>query len=404
MNYIKWTIALFCMIAISSQAAMPVVTNVVASQRADTKLVDIYYDVFDDDGDTLITRVEISDTGGNYYLVPAYSFTGDIGEGVVTGALKHIVWDAGTDWDGEYSDEMRVKILASDTQGLPGLEWSREIPPGGFLMGQDGGVEGSGPSRHVNIPWSYWLSKYEITRQQYCDFLNAAYAAGTIYKDGTTKVYVKANAYAEVPNEEIIDIGDGEDIRWNIHRFEVTDSSQTNFPIKVNDWAGALAFARHYGYDLSTEAEWKKAHRGPDHDDAGEHLVYPWGNTIDGSNANYFNSGDPWEEDDTFSLTPVGYYNGNQIPFGLDMTNSYGMYDMAGNVAEYCRTHSVASSTIENYPQEESYIAATSYIYLGGGCRYTWSPGYRYLKCYIRDDSYGSYKGIRLIRRNIIRD
>jgi len=46
MNYIKWTIALFCMIAISSQAAMPVVTNVVASQRADTKLVDIYYGSF----------------------------------------------------------------------------------------------------------------------------------------------------------------------------------------------------------------------------------------------------------------------------------------------------------------------------------------------------------------------
>ena len=354
----------------------------------------LYYDVFDDDGDTLITRVEVSDTGGNYYLVPAYSFTGDIGGGVVTGALKHIVWDAGTDWDGEYSDEMRVKILASDTQGLPGLEWSREIPPGGFLMGQDGGVEGSGPSRHVNIPWSYWLSKYEITIQQYCDFLNAAYAAGKIYKSETTYVYVYANAYEGVSNFKILYIGDNSVIRWNINSFEVTDISKANFPIYVYDYNGALAFARHYGYDLPTEAEWRKAYRGPDHGDAGEHLLYPWGNTIDGGNANYYNSGDPWESEGSRGTTPVGYYDGNQIPIGPDMTNSYGMYDMAGNVGECCRSH----GWIESYPQQESYTNTTSFVTLGGNfIRHATD-----LQCY--KTAYDTCHGIRLIRRNIIED
>ena len=59
-------------------------------------------------------------------------------------ALREIIANAvnaGLDWDGEFSDKMRVRITASDGKGLAGLEWSKEIPPGGFLMGQDGGPE-----------------------------------------------------------------------------------------------------------------------------------------------------------------------------------------------------------------------------------------------------------------------
>ncbi|MBR4946887.1 MAG: hypothetical protein IKZ27_07855, partial [Kiritimatiellae bacterium] len=155
-------------------AAPPEITNVRASQRTGTKLVDISYDIADADGDKLRVRVEISDNDGKVYSVPAFTFTGDIGEGITPGTGKQIVWDAGTDWDGEYSDQMRVKLYAIDAQGFPGMEWGNEVPPGGFLLGQDGGAEGAGPSAHVNIPWSYWMAKYEVTRGQYCDFLNQA--------------------------------------------------------------------------------------------------------------------------------------------------------------------------------------------------------------------------------------
>jgi len=335
------TLALFAIPVLANTP--PEITNVRASQRTDTKLVDIYYDAADADGDLLKVRIEISDNDGVKYSVPAFSLTGDIGEGIAAGKDKHIVWDAGTDWDGEYSDQMRVKIYAIDAQGFPGLEWGNEVPPGGFLMGQDGGAEGSGPSRHVNIPWSYWLSKYEITRGQYCDFLNAAYQAGMIYLEGTG--YARSSgtlSFAGFCNYGIglCPLGDNCCVRWNVNNFEVV-GDKTNFPMTVT-YYGAIAFARFYGYDLPTESEWEKAARGPDHDDQDEHLKYPWGNEI--SSAYYPNNG----------TMPVGYFDGNQTPVGPDTVNGYGLYDVIGNVSEWTRSY--YEDEVNNYPQQESLV------------------------------------------------
>ena len=403
MNYrMLCCMLILCVAGTVGHAAVPVVTNVVASQQSSNKLVDIYYDVFDDDGDTLKVRVEVSDNGGNLYSVPAFTFTGDIGEGVTTGANKHIVWDAGTDWDGEYSDEMRVKVIAVDAQGLPGLQWGQEVPPGGFLMGQDGGAEGSGPSRHVNIPWSFWLSKYEVRNDEYCDYLNTALVAGHVYRYGTTEVRAEIGPYAGVQGGvKLIETGDSKDIRWNVNNFEIV-AGASNFPVSVT-WYGAMAFAQHYGYDLPTDAEWEKATRGPDHDDEDEHLAYPWGDTIGGGNGNYSFSGDPWDND----KSPVGYYDGNQTPFGPDMANGYGLYDVTGNVEEWCRSKWLSS--VEDYPQQESLSntlnaisTSANRVYRGGS--YNDSSSSTYLRCYRRatDQSYDylADRGFRVIRRD----
>ena len=102
----------------SLHAAAPMVSNISAAQRANSRLVDITYDVAAD-FPTVSVSLQVSSNGGSTFTVPATTLSGAIGAGVTTGTAKKITWDAGADWSGQYSTQMRFKVIADDGNSAP---------------------------------------------------------------------------------------------------------------------------------------------------------------------------------------------------------------------------------------------------------------------------------------------
>jgi formylglycine-generating enzyme len=90
------------------------------------------------------------------------------------------------------------------------------------------------------------------------------------------------------------------------------------------------------GYRLPTEAEWEKAGRGG----VSGHR-FPWSDadTIDHSRANYYSCGEhPYDVNPTVGWHPT--FNDGVWPYtspvGYFAPNGYGLYDMAGNMGQWC--------------------------------------------------------------------
>ena len=211
--------------------------------------------------------------------------------------------------------------------------WAR-VPAGEFLAGQH--------SAPAVIDEDYAIMVADVTVARYVAFLNAALADGTVrLGEGAVVAPYPGDTYAGAKHEVRIDAGDyplvplddpASRFTWDGRSFAVKDGWE-NHPMANVTWFGARAYCGYYGWRLPTGPEWEKAARGTDG------RAYPWGGELTPGHANYYKSGDPFEEMSTAGsrTTPVGFYNGQTYGdyVTANAASPYGLYDMAGNVWQW---------------------------------------------------------------------
>jgi len=225
------------------------------------------------------------------------------------------------------------------------------VPAGQFLSGQF--------NHPAAVDNEYEMMVTPVTNEQYAGYLNEALAAGAIViSDGEVRGYYPGDEYHGEKHERRIDAGEylhmplqdpATRITFDGHGFSVK-AGYENHPVTMVTWFGARAYCGFYGWRLPTELEWERAARGTDD------RPYPWGHGIEPGHANYYHSEDPFEQPGQIGdTTPVGFYNGrNYEDFQtVDARSPYGLYDLAGNVAEW---------TVDDHE-------GTHYRYLRGGSK-----------------------------------
>ncbi len=375
------------------------VSNVKASQRADhSKVVDIYYDLADPNGDVCTITVKASDDAGATWTVPIAALTGAVGGGIVPGSGKHIIWNFGTDLPGVSGTQYRVRVTADDGRAAVPVGMVL-IPAGSFQMG-DAFNEGGSYERPVHTVYlgAYAIDACEVTNTQYAAALNWAKAQGNQITV-TNGVVCKYNSGTGYPYCDTTTSSSYSRITWNGSSFGVVAGKQDH-PMVTVSWYGSVAYANWRsamegkplcynlstwtctfgagGYRLPTEAEWEKAARGG----AASHR-FPWSDSdyIQHARANYYSStSHSYDNSPTRGYHPTFATGGYPYtsPVGYFASNGYGLYDMAGNVWEWCNDWYSSSYYSSSPGSTPTGPGSGSCRVLRGG---SWSYDANYCRC-----------------------
>jgi formylglycine-generating enzyme required for sulfatase activity len=207
------------------------------------------------------------------------------------------------------ADEIRLEMVAIPggkfIMGAPESEYDQSA--GGNPLNQVSARdrwEGENPQHQVTLQ-TFFMGKYPVTEVQWQAIAN------------TLKIERELNPNPSEPQ------GD-------------------NLPVASVSWDEAIEFCQRLSrdtgrvYRLPTEAEWEYACR------AGTENPFNFGPTITTDLANYrgtYHGGTEWLFSDSYNRGPTGIYRDDVTPVDTFPANAFGLYDMHGNVSEWCLDH-----------------------------------------------------------------
>ncbi len=331
------------------------VTNLTATPRTPWNgLVDITYSLECDTPDAVMA---VSFQGFDYdrnESIPMTTLTGDGagGELLPAGGPYHIVWDSANDWPEGHSSEFTVTATAEvkETTPLylvvnlitgavtssstgPDLSddtcrttelWLRRIPKGTFIMGSPEDEVGRVPSEtqhQVTITEDFYIGVFEITQKQY----SLIYGSNQSCYNGDTR------PVGCVSYNTIRGMGSTAGAGWPTYGHAVDSDS----------FLGKLRAKTGKTFDLPTEAQWEYACR------AGTTTAL---NT--GKNLTSIDKDSAMDEAGRYSNNQndgKGGYSSKHTRVGSYLPNAWGLYDMHGNVCEWCldwHTYDLGSSAV----------------------------------------------------------
>ena len=199
----------------------------------------------------------------------------------------------------------------------PIIEWQK-IPAGTFTMGSPTSEAGR---KIIEMPHrvtisNFKIGKYEVTVKQFKAFIDA-----TGYK--TDAEQGAGGKFGSVVwTGTSLDFN--ADVNWKYdEKGNLRSVKEYNYPVIHVSWNDATAFAKWMGCRLPTEAEWEYACR------AGTTTPFCTGNNITTSQANY-------DGNFPYNNNAAGEFRVGIMPVGSFKSNKWGLFDMHGNVCEWC--------------------------------------------------------------------
>ncbi|MDZ7739399.1 MAG: SUMF1/EgtB/PvdO family nonheme iron enzyme [Bacteroidales bacterium] len=308
-------------IKISTKLGIPEVVTA-GVKDIDYSSVTVTGDLKDDGGLDVIERGIVWDTAAgptkqnNYAIIEGGNGKFDYRiEGLETGRKYYTRAYARNEKGYVYADALEfVPLIKTDMA---------EVKGGSFLMGDEKADDMAQPVHEVRLD-SYSIGKYEVSNEEFAIFLNS-HIDNIVFEGDSDIVVLNTHPvyFLKVYGEDYNKTGFRVHIYYENGRFKVIEGAES-FPAILVTWEGARMFCEWAGGRLPTEAEWEFAARG------GSNSSYTWsgGDDLDELGWYYRNSKGAMCE-----LMPNGrglYKRGQLKP------NSLGIYDMSGNVSEWC--------------------------------------------------------------------